>query len=672
MNNATRFTATRRFLLAICLLLFVSALIPRLLSYNFGLPYIDHPDEPASYLKAQEWQGLFDLEGYHDGYPPAFLALNFIVQVGIHANGPSGLAPTVQILRFLAVFASAGVSIFLFLAARCMTAPLGKPNALAAGLIAGGIWALSPIAVEYIYATPDPYVFLFSAAALYAALFSLQAKHPERWAIASIAAGLTAVFFKYSALPVIAPGFMALGYLWIYKQGNRKQIIRGFIAGIILVLASAFFLMVIYGAGSLNTPGTSDVARSSGFANLLNPQYFLSNLSTSLQMLGVIGAVSALLSPLLLIAVWRSAKPSNTRAQLKDSACQLILCYWLIVTIPVVVNAFNPGTMEALRFLIPATLAAIVLAAVTVSAIGLLLFSKHPFLPPALILLVGFLIIVPPLPQTIALVHNRQMPDSRVALRQWVDRNLVPGSILVTVDNHKTFNPIWGGIPYQNWFDWVERADLTLMSPQAWHQETGVDYIAYPLDQWETAVTLFDSDNALYLGEFGGDGWRGPHTILVRNTPLQQLSEVSFAGEIALQGFEFTSAPMNAGDTLSLRFFWKALADPPANYSVFLHLTSAEDFIPLAQADGAPAGGDQQTALWQAGQYFFSDSFALTLPLDLESGNYVVRIGLYDYLTGARLPVSNPENTGDSAVLFSFTVDNSGAITNLNTADQAG
>lgn len=670
--NATRLLTSHRLSAAICLLLFMSALIPRLLSYNFGLPYIDHPDEPASYLKAQEWQGLFDLEGYHDGYPPAFLAINLMVQLGVGANGPSGLAPTVQILRFLAVFASAAVSVFLFLAAQCIAQPLGKTNALAAGLVAGSIWALSPIAVEYVYATPDPYVFLFSAITLYAALNSVRAKHHGRWALGSIVTGLIAAFFKYSALPVIMPGFIALAYLWINKPEKRVTFSRAFVMGIMLIAISALFLVGIYGAGSLNTPGTSDVARLSGFASLLNLQYFIGNFSTALQMIGLPGAVMILLSPALLIATRYGVKSSDSAAQLKDSACQLILCYWLLITVPLLINTFNSGTVNGLRFLIPATLAAIVLVAATIPAIGVLLFSRYSFLSPALTILVGFLLIVPPLPQTIAIIHNRQLPDSRVALRQWVDRNLLPGSILVTADNHKTFNPIWGGIPYQHWFDWVERANLTVFSPQEWHQETGVGYIAYPVDQWETAITLLDLDDVLYLGEFGGYGWRGPYTILARIEPLQHLSELSFAGEIALQGFEFTHTPMNAGDILSLQLFWEALDHPPANYSTFLHLTSAGSVVPLAQADGAPGGSDQQTALWQVGEYFFSDPLELTLPLDLESGNYVIRIGLYDYLTGARLPVSNPENTGDSAILFRFTVDDSGAITNLNTVDQTG
>ncbi len=662
---ASRLTSSRTLLAAGCALIFVVALIPRLLTYNFALPYVDHPDEPASYLKAQEWQGLFDLEGYHDGYPPAFLALHLIIQRSIGANGPTGLAPTVHILRLIAAFASASVAVLLLLAAHHITRPLGKDASLAAGLVAGSLWALSPIAVEYIYATPDPYVFLFSAIALYTALCGVTARRPDVWAVISIGAGLIAVFFKYSALPVIMPGFITLIYRAVFASApQRAAPIRALMIGIILVALSALFLLGVYGASSLNTPGTSDVARRSGFANLFNLQYFWGNLSASLQIVGVAGAIFVLLSPILLVSIHRHEKASSP-SRLRDAVCQLILCYWLLITIPILVNTFNPGLFNGVRFLIPASLAGILLTGTTITALFTLIFPANQRISAAVIGLVGVLFAIPALQQTTILVAERSLPDSRVVLRTWADRNLPPGSVLVTVENHKTFNPIWGGIPYLHWFDWVERTDLTIYTPEEWQQVAGVTYIAYPAEQWAAASANLDADTVLLLGEFGGEGWRGPHTILTRIQPLQHPRELNFGDEITLKGFEFSQIAANTGGAFSLNLFWQALAQPQANYSVFLHLTPEDAAIPLVQADGAPGGSEQQTALWQTGQHFFSDTFTLTLPSDLPPGDYVVRLGLYDYLTGVRLPVTAAESTGDSAVLFSFTIGDQDVVENL-------
>ena len=83
--SPTRITQTRltRLLFWIVLCLSASFFFSSCL---FSLPYIDHPDEPSSYYKALEYRGLYKLNGW-DGYPPANLGLNVLVQLATEALG---------------------------------------------------------------------------------------------------------------------------------------------------------------------------------------------------------------------------------------------------------------------------------------------------------------------------------------------------------------------------------------------------------------------------------------------------------------------------------------------------------------------------------------------------------------------------------------------------------
>ncbi|MGV2436211.1 MAG UNVERIFIED_CONTAM: hypothetical protein LVT10_16120 [Anaerolineae bacterium] len=76
---STTSTSSRSFWLVFILLVGV-ALVTRLSLVNFSLPYVDHPDEPNFYLAGLEWRGLWDNDGYYEGYPPFYLVLQTALQ----------------------------------------------------------------------------------------------------------------------------------------------------------------------------------------------------------------------------------------------------------------------------------------------------------------------------------------------------------------------------------------------------------------------------------------------------------------------------------------------------------------------------------------------------------------------------------------------------------------
>ncbi|MBN1679537.1 MAG: hypothetical protein JW966_04545 [Anaerolineae bacterium] len=90
------------------------------------------------------------------------------------------------------------------------------------------------------------------------------------------------------------------------------------------------------------------------------------------------------------------------------------------------------------------------------------------------------------------------------------------------------------------------------------------------------------------------------------------------------------------GQTLTLAIAWEALARPPQDYSLFLHLSADDDIPPTAQAD-LTLGGGYPTRAWRSGDRM-RDQVALALPADLQPGTYTLWLGVYFWQTGERLP----------------------------------
>ena len=97
---------------------------------------------------------------------------------------------------------------------------------------------------------------------------------------------------------------------------------------------------------------------------------------------------------------------------------------------------------------------------------------------------------------------------------------------------------------------------------------------------------------------------------------------------------------------MPVTLYWQALAgDIPTGYTVFVHLLAGDGRI-LAQHDGVPAGGARPTNEWLAGETV-SDAHELAWRETGYSGPARLAVGLYDPLTGARLPMA----AGDLFVL---------------------
>jgi hypothetical protein len=136
-----------------------------------------------------------------------------------------------------------------------------------------------------------------------------------------------------------------------------------------------------------------------------------------------------------------------------------------------------------------------------------------------------------------------------------------------------------------------------------------------------------------------------PPEVTVTAAKPDYLLNLSFGaqGQITLLGFNLTGVAGQSIDDSprpgfkpTLTLFWQAQANPPTDYTVFVHLVAPDGHL-VAQADSPPAAGAYPTSLWDPGEIII-DSHPLP---DLPPGRYAIRVGLYRPETGERLPVAD-------------------------------
>ena len=101
---------------------------------------------------------------------------------------------------------------------------------------------------------------------------------------------------------------------------------------------------------------------------------------------------------------------------------------------------------------------------------------------------------------------------------------------------------------------------------------------------------------------------------------------------LRLQGYDLLSAP----GAPTLRLFWETGEGVASDWITYIHLHSPQGER-IAQFDGPALAGLQPTSQWQTDSLYI-DRRQLVLPAGLEPGDYLLRIGLYNFESGERLP----------------------------------
>jgi hypothetical protein len=109
--------------------------------------------------------------------------------------------------------------------------------------------------------------------------------------------------------------------------------------------------------------------------------------------------------------------------------------------------------------------------------------------------------------------------------------------------------------------------------------------------------------------------------------------------KVALIGYHMTDNPLSPGESLTVTFYWRALAEMSEAYTVFVHLLDADGTL-LGQDDGPPLDGDYPTLGWSPGEEL-ADTHVIPIKADLVAGARL-SVGLYRLEDGTRLPVYAP------------------------------
>ena len=131
---------------------------------------------------------------------------------------------------------------------------------------------------------------------------------------------------------------------------------------------------------------------------------------------------------------------------------------------------------------------------------------------------------------------------------------------------------------------------------------------------------------------------------------------VNFENVIALVAYQVDRRSVNPGEGLELTLYWRALAKPSADYTVFAHLLGPGTRM-WAQHDGPPEDGRSPTSTWKPDQ-IVEDRHTLTVAADTPPGVYEIEVGLYSPATGERLLVLGDRDqvVGDHVLLTSVRV----------------
>jgi hypothetical protein len=128
---------------------------------------------------------------------------------------------------------------------------------------------------------------------------------------------------------------------------------------------------------------------------------------------------------------------------------------------------------------------------------------------------------------------------------------------------------------------------------------------------------------------------------------LPERAHATFGRWFELAGYAVKSDGMTSRVVLTL--YWRALERPNFDYSVFAHLIDeAEELV--AQKDHAPGAQRRYPPTsWLPGD-LVPDRHEIALPPHLPGGAYRLRIGVYNWATGERLPVRSGAAQEDSAI----------------------
>jgi Dolichyl-phosphate-mannose-protein mannosyltransferase len=135
---------------------------------------------------------------------------------------------------------------------------------------------------------------------------------------------------------------------------------------------------------------------------------------------------------------------------------------------------------------------------------------------------------------------------------------------------------------------------------------------------------------------------------LVRSAPperIQHPSPINFEKRIELLGYDLDlphDGYVGAGESFTLRWYFRALQHGPPGYKVFVHIDGQGQRI---HGDHEPVDGKYPLRLWDAGDVIV-DEQKLDVPTNFRAGDYTIYMGFYS--GESRLSIESGPNDGSN------------------------
>ena len=393
------------------------------------LPYLTHPDEPASVKTAVRMAAEASLNPREFGYPGSTvvypLAAVFRLRHLLMDHGPLwGPAPGIAAAfeRNGGAFYLLGRSVSVLYAVLGVLAVYLVGNRAfgrKAGLLGAWLSILCPLAVSKAQLVRiDSASAFFGLVGLYVCLRLYQRPGWRSQVIAGACIGL-AIATKYSLIPLL--GVFALANLFLLMEGKRKPVrlaeeIAGGLAAVVLafVLATPFFLIELNTAiGNIRFEMRSTHLGQDGLSLLGNLRWYLSTvIPRSLKWPRVLLAVVACVYALV------DCKPARL----------LVLAYPMVL-----LAGISSSSLHWPRWIIPILPVISLLAAwIMVDAVGWVTarISAGKLLNGVGLAATIFAVSYAPARDVVRMNIQQSRPSTRILAREWVAANLPEGAVI--------------------------------------------------------------------------------------------------------------------------------------------------------------------------------------------------------------------------------------------------
>jgi len=164
---------------------------------------------------------------------------------------------------------------------------------------------------------------------------------------------------------------------------------------------------------------------------------------------------------------------------------------------------------------------------------------------------------------------------------------------------------------------------------------------AAPTGELSLLINLIDEDSGQSLLKESFPLTRLQATALERRfavpEEIQHPMRVNLGDQVTFLGYDLDRTAVEPGETLYLTLYWQAQRQMETSYKVFTHLLDTQNRI-WGQRDSIPVDGTRPTTGWLENEVIV-DGYEIPVRGDAPPGEYLLEIGMYDPLTGERLPV---------------------------------